>query len=60
LSVCWRRNKRKLSVCKGIKGTVPRDFLIYFFCINQLHLGTWFTGCKLFRIVSKFSEHFKF
>ncbi len=43
-----------------LKGIVPRDFLIYFFLINQLYLGTWFTGCKLFSIVSTFSELFKF
>jgi hypothetical protein len=43
-----------------LKGIVPRYFLIYFFCINQLHLGTWFTGYKLFPIVSKFFELFKF
>jgi hypothetical protein len=23
-----------------LKGSVLRDFLMYFFCINQLHLGT--------------------
>ncbi len=36
------------------------DIFYVLFCINQLHLSTWFVGCKLFPNLSKFSELFKF
>jgi hypothetical protein len=48
------------SLLQALKGQSHEIFWYTFFCINQLHLGTWFTGCKLFTIVSKLSELFKF